>query len=383
MIAAPGLVGTRRAVLGGALALLGGCSSMPWSSGRPKLPEAPQPTGRSSAKLAWSLRLATAGAGFAPVVVGDSVYAAGADGTLARIEAAGGRVRWQVQAARRLSTGVGSDGEIVVVTGRDGQLIAHGAAAGRPLWTTALGAEAVTVPAVALGRVVLRTSDNRISAFDPATGQRRWSVSRQPSALVLRQTAGLSIAPGSAYAGLPGGRLIAIGLDGGQPRWEAAVSNPRGANEIERIADIVGSPVASSREVCAASYQGKVACFEAATGRALWARDVAAVGGIEADARLVALTDERGHVHAFSRTGASLWRQEALARREPSAPVAVGNHLVLGDIQGQVYVLSRDNGAIVARFPTDGTPMLAQGVRFERLAILQTSGGTLVAIEVD
>ena len=63
--------------------------------------------------------------------------------------------------------------------------------------------------------------------------------------------------------------------------------------------------------------------------------------------------------------------------------MSVGAHLVLGDLQGQIYALSRDDGAIVARFPTDGTPVLAQGARFERLAILQTSGGTLVAIEVD
>lgn len=383
MSAAAVVRGTRRAALGSAALLLAGCSAMPWSGSRPKLPEAPQPTGRSTARVVWSLRLAAAGSGFAPIVAGDSVYAAGADGTLARIDAASGRVRWQMQAARRLSTGVGSDGELAVVAGRDGNLIAVAAASGRPAWTAPLGAEAVTAPAVGLGRVVVRTSDNRVSAYDPASGQRRWSVSRQPSALVLRQTAGLALAPGLVHVGLPGGRLVAIGLEGGVQRWEGSVSNPRGANEIERIADIVGSPVAVGRDVCAASYQGRVACFEAATGRPLWARDVAAVGGIEVDARLVAVPDERGHVHAFSRSGASLWRQEALARREPSAPVSVGAHLVLGDLQGQIYALSRDDGAIVARFPTDGTPVLAQGARFERLAILQTSGGTLVAIEVD
>jgi len=381
--AVPGMRSGRRLALGGTALLLAGCGSLPWSGGRARLPDAPQPTGRSTARVVWSLRLAPGGPGFAPVVAGDSVYAAGADGTLARIDAASGRLRWQVQAARRLSSGVGSDGEMVVVAGRDGNLIAHAAASGRPAWAVPLGAEAVTVPAVGLGRVVLRTSDNRVSAFDPASGQRRWSVTRQPSSLVLRQTAGLAIGPGSVHVGLPGGRLVAIGLDGGVQRWEAAVSNPRGANEIERIADIVGTPVALGRDVCAASYQGKVACFEAATGRGLWARDVAAVGGIEVDARLVAVADDRGHIHAFSRSGASLWRQEALARREPSAPVSVGGHLVLGDLQGQIYALSRDDGAIVARFPTDGTPVITQGVRFERLAILQTSGGTLVAIEVD
>jgi outer membrane protein assembly factor BamB len=365
-----------------AVVLLAGCGRMPWSDSRPRLPDPPQPTAKSTARVAWTLRLPAGGHGFAPALAGDSVYAAAADGTLARVESATGRVRWQTQVGRRLVTGAGTDGEIVVVAGRDGSLIAYGSA-GRQLWSVPLGAEAASIPAVGQGRVIVRTTDNRITALDAGTGQRRWSVSRQAPALVLRQSQSVTIAPGAVYVGLPGGRLIAIGLDSGALLWEAAVSSPRGSNEIERIADVLGSPLVSGREVCAASYQGRVGCFEASSGRASWAREVTAVGGLEVDVRLVAVSDERGHVHAFSRSGASVWRQTALARREPSAPVSVGSHLLVGDLQGQLYLLSRDDGAIAARLPTDGTPVVSQGVRDERRVIVQTAGGSLVAVEVD
>jgi outer membrane protein assembly factor BamB len=371
-----------RVALLAAAVLLAGCSRMPWSDGRARLPDPPQPTAKATVRVAWSVRLPAGGHGFAPALAGDSVYAAAADGTLARIETATGRVRWQTQVGRRLVTGAGTDGEIVVVAGRDGSLIAYGAA-GRQLWSVPLGAEAASIPAVGQGRVIVRTTDNRITALDAATGQRRWSVSRQAPALVLRQSQAVTIAPGTVYAGLPGGRLIAIGLDSGALLWEAAVSSPRGANEIERIADVLGSPLISGREVCAASYQGRVACFETSSGRASWARDVPAMGGVEVDSRIVAVSDERGQVHAFSRAGASVWRQAALARREPSAPVSVGTHLVVGDVQGQLYLLSRDDGAIAARLPTDGTPVVSQGVRDDRRVVVQTSGGSVVALEVD
>lgn len=365
------------------VALLSGCGSWwPWSSSAPKLPDPPSPTTSLAARVAWSTRLPAGGVGFAPVVANGAVFVAAADGTLARLDPANGRTVWQINVGKRLTSGPGSDGDTVVVAARDGTLLAFNADA-KPMWNTPMGAEAASVPAVGLGVVVLRTSDNRISGYDIDTGRRRWAVSRQLPPLVLRQTTSVAIAPGTVYAGLPGGRLVAIGLQNGVQRWEAAVSNPKGANEIERIADVMGTPLVSGREVCAGSFQGKLVCFDAPSGRTLWARDVSTAGGIEIDPRLVSASDEKGHVHAFSRAGASVWKQDKLARREPSAPLSVGGALVIGDVQGYVYLLSRDDGAIAARFPTDGTAIVSQGVVHDRSAIVQTSGGTVLAITVD
>jgi outer membrane protein assembly factor BamB len=253
----------RSALLVGALAMAGCGSFWPWSDSRPKLPDPPTASASVPARTAWTVKLPAGGVGFAPVVANGALFAAAADGTVVRIDPANGRTVWQVNAGKRLVVGPGSDGEVVVVASRDGTLIALDSA-GKPRWSVPLGAEAVSVPSVGLGLAIVRTADNRISAFETDTGKRRWIVSRQLPALVLRQTSAIAIAPGTAYAGLPGGRLVAIGLQNGVLRWEAAVSNPRGANEIERIADVIGSPLVSGREICAGSYQGKVACFERA-----------------------------------------------------------------------------------------------------------------------
>jgi outer membrane protein assembly factor BamB len=383
---------TRIALLALTAGALAGCGSFwPWGSSRPKMPEPPAVAAPSTAgaaekppaaRTAWTLRIPAGGVGFAPVVANGALFAAGRDGSVVRVDPATGRIVWQVSAGKRLTAGPGSDGAVVVVAARDGSLIAFDSA-GKPAWTTTLGAEAVTVPSVGLGLVIVRTSDNRISAFESDTGKRRWSVSRQLPPLVLRQTTAIAIAPGTAYAGLPGGRLLAVSLQSGVQLWESAVSNPRGANEIERIADVVGSPLVSGREICAASYQGKLACFDAPSGRGLWARELAGAAGIELDARLVTAVDDRGQVHAFSRGGTSVWRQDKLARREPSAPLSVGAVLVLGDVQGYVYLLSRDDGSIVGRFATDGTAVVSPAALHERTAIVQTSGGTLHAVTID
>jgi len=239
------------------------------------------------------------------------------------------------------------------------------------------------VPAVGMGLVIVRSSDNRVSAFEADTGKRRWSFQRQNPSLVLRQTAGIAIAPDAVYVGMPGGRLVSLGIGSGALRWEGTVSQPRGATEIERISDVVGSPLISGREVCAASFQGKVGCFDAPTGRPLWSRDISSSAGIDLDASMLAVVDDSDRIHAFSRSGSSLWRQEGLSRRGLSAPLSLGPVLVVGDSRGLVYLVSRSDGAIAGRYPTDGSAIVSPPVAAGRIAVIQTSAGALAGISID
>lgn len=372
----------RAGLLAGALALgaLGGCGS--FAFWRPALPELPALAGPAAARVAWSVPLPGAGVGFQPVFAADSVWAAARDGTVVRVDPSSGRELWRSNAGQPLQAGVGTDGEIVVVAGRDGSLVALDRD-GRPKWAVQTGAEVVTVPSVALGLVLVRTSDNRVAAFESDTGRRRWTFQRQNPPLVLRQTSLVAMDAGSAFVGLPGGRLVALSLETGALRWEAAVAIPRGSNEIERIADVVGSPLLSGREICAATFQGRVGCFEAASGRALWARDLSSAVGLDLDGRLVVVPDDRGDVHAFSRSGASVWRQDRLRDRTLSAPLLMPGMALVGDRAGLVHGLARDDGALAARVATDGTAIVAAPVAAAGVAVVQTTAGALHGIRID
>ncbi|MCD6674536.1 MAG: outer membrane protein assembly factor BamB [Burkholderiaceae bacterium] len=372
----------RRAAIAALALALGGCAWWPWSSSRPKLPDPPPITAPASASLAWSVSLGAGGVNFQPVLAGDSLWAAARDGTVVRIDPPSGALRWRVKLEQPLIAGAGSDGETVVVAGRDGSLIALDGSGNRR-WSVTAGAEIVTVPSVALGLAIVRTSDNRVSAFELDSGKRRWTFHRQSPPLVLRQTSGIAIDASSAYVGLPGGRLVALTLDSGALRWEAAVSTPRGANEIERIADVVGMPLVGGREVCAASFQGRIGCFEAVSGRTLWARELSSPSGFDMDAELVVAPDDRGNVQAFSRRGASVWKQDGLNRRELSAPLLLPRFVVIGDHTGLVHALQREDGRVAARLTTDGSRIVSAPVAAAGLAVVQTSGGGLYAFRID
>ncbi len=357
--------------------LLAGCGAS-----KPKPAELPKLTGSAAAKVAWSTRVGKAGVGFRPAYAADSVWAASANGEIVRIEAASGKRLWTVSAGKPLVAGVGSDGQLAVVATRDGNLVAFDAE-GRQKWAAPVGSEVVTVPAVGDGVVVVRASDNRVSAFDADTGRRRWTFTRQNPTLVLRQTGQAVIAGGAAYVGLPGGRLAALSLTNGALRWEIAVSQPKGSNEIERISDVVGTPVLNGRDVCAASFQGRVACAEAGSGRALWARDLSSSRGLDADSRSVVAVGVTDQVQAYSRAGASLWRNDDYKLRGLSAPLLRGSRVLIGDEAGLVHLLSLDDGSAQGRLSTDGSEVLSGPVDAGPVAVVQTAGGGVYAVAID
>jgi outer membrane protein assembly factor BamB len=367
--------------------LLSGCSALssinPFSS---KAPPKNPPAALSEFKPALSVRTvwkSTVGkAGeytFSPAITANGVFAAGADGTLVRTELSTGREVWRTNVGAALTAGVGSDGETVAVAGVDGVLFAFDGE-GKQRWKAQLSSEILSSPAVGQGLVITRSIDNRIVAFDAATGTRKWIVQRTVPPLTLCTAPGIMIAGPLAYIALPGGRLIAVALVNGAVRWEAAVGDPRGATELERIADISGMPAVSGRDVCAVAYQGRVGCLDAPSGAGRWAKDFSSDVGISMDDRYVYAVNERGIVHAFTRdTGASVWRNDKLANRGLSAPIVFGKGVAVGDAQGYLHFLSRDDGSFIARTETDGSRIAAAPVAVGGGVVVQTRSGSLFA----
>jgi len=155
---------------------------------------------------------------------------------------------------------------------------------------------------------------------------------------------------------------------------------PRGTTEIERITDVIGVPWASSTEVCAASYQGRVGCFESEHGNTLWTKDLSTASGLGGDARYVFVSDEKGAVVSLDRSnGAVVWRQEALVGRDLSSPLAHGGEVVVGDMEGYVHFLARDTGRIIGRGRTNGDPIDVPPVEIPGGVLVQTRSGALVA----
>jgi outer membrane protein assembly factor BamB len=375
------------------LALVAGCSSFsmdklnPFSDEKKDKP-APLVELKSSmaVKTAWKYALGKSGTySFNPAFAAGSVFVADAEGGLARLDAASGKQLWRVKAGSDLTSGVGvsPNGEVVVVGGAKGSIIAFDGS-GNQLWKAQASSEVLSSPVAADDVVVVRSVDNRITAFEAKTGAKRWSAVRTTPALTLRNAPGMVISGANVYVGQPGGKLLALTLTTGVPRFEVSVGEPKGATELERVADVDGTPVVFEKDICAVTYQGRVGCFDLATGQARWTKAVSSDVGIALDQRFVFTADEKGAVAAFSREGGqSAWKNDKLAFRRLSAPASFGRSVAVGDLQGYVHFLSREDGAILGRVSTDGSAIQSAPLVAGSNLIFQTQSGTVTALAVE
>lgn len=320
------------------------------------------------------------GAVMTPAVVGHSVYAAAADGRLARFDQ--GREVWRVDLDRPLSGAVGSNGKQVAVGTLKGELLVLDAATGKALWQAQVSSEILAAPVLSDDLVVVRSGDFRVYGFAATSGQRRWIFQRSTPTLSLRSAAGVVLTDKAIVAGFPGGKLVAISPLNGAALWEASVTQPKGTTELERVADVASLPAVQGGTVCAVAFQGRAACFELGNGRPLWGRDISSHAGLSMDDKAVYVTEETGILQAYDRhTGAAIWKQSQLAYRGLSRPLALGRYVAVADSFGVVHLLSRTTGAFAARRTTDGSAILADPQAYGNEGLLvQTRDGDVVAM---
>lgn len=381
---------TQKLVGVGMLALVAGCSTLSSLNPFASKPKGNQPAplvelkGSMAVRTAWKLDIGKAqDYAFTPAVVGNTIIAASAEGNLARVEALDGRPMWRVKAGMPLTAGVGSDGNVVVVGGHKGAVLAFDMD-GKAMWKYQASSEVLSSPVVGQGVVVVRSIDNRIVGLDASTGAQKWTVQRISPPLILRNAPGMVVVGKDVIIAQPGGKLISLLLATGAPRWEVAVGEARGTTELERVTDIGGTPVVFENDVCAAAYQGRVACFDLSNGTLRWSKELSSEVGVSVDQRFVFAVDDKGSVAAFDReTGASAWRNDKLSYRRLSTPVSYGRAVAVGDYQGHIHFLSREDGAFLARAATDASPVVSVPLVVGSHLIFQTQSGLVTAMAVE
>jgi len=355
--------------------------SFAWLTGGSKKPgPLPALNATVTPRINWQQAVGKAAPGIAPAVTTNAVYAASSDGTLMRLDTATGRVVWRASAGKPLSAGPGASDDLVVVGTEKGEVLAFDAD-GKPLWTARVTSELIAPPRISDKVVIVFSGDGRIYGLASADGKTLWVDQRTNPPLTVRNAAGGVVSRGGLLVGTAGGRLLAIDTQSGTLAWDGTVATPKGATELERIADVTSLPYVDEGEVCAAAYQGRVACFEIVRGTLRWSRDVSTLAGITADSQRLYLVDDKNVVQAFDRSnGASIWKQDVLAKRRIGGPQVIGDEIGVVDIEGYLHLLSRSDGAYVGRLATDGTHATTQPVQLGGGLLWQSEKGTVFSV---
>lgn len=321
------------------------------------------------ARQSWSTRIGPVNFPLDVSVSGASLAVASSDGTVAVLDAQTGRDVWRVALNTPIAAGVGSDGKVVAVVTRANEVIAL--QDGRELWRQKLNAQVFTAPFVAGERVFVLAADRSVNAFDGQTGRKLWVQQRPSEPLVLRQS-GVMLAVGDTLVLGLAGRLAGLNPANGSIRWEAPIASPRGINDVERLVDLVGRVSRDGDTVCARAFQASIGCVNTVRGSLLWTKPANGAQGIHGDDRLLFGTEADGTVIAWRRSdGERAWSTDRLRYRSLTAPLVVGRSVAIGDFTGFIHLLSREDGSLLNRLPTDGSAIAAAPV---------LAGNTLIAV---
>lgn len=220
----------------------------------------------------------------------------------------------------------------------------------KELWRAQLSSEILSRPVIAKGILVVKTIDGRVYGLNVENGKQSWVYDRSVPRLTLRGNSTPLISNDIVITASDSGKLSAISLKHGKLLWETTIAVAKGRNQLERVVDMDIDPVIVDDVIYVAGYQGRIAAVKIGSGQLIWGRDFSSYSGLYVDAFRVYITDAAGQVWALNRyNGSTLWRQDKLLRRRLTAPEAYNNYIVVGDYDGYLHWLNREDGKIIAR----------------------------------
>lgn len=362
-----------KAVVAAALVLLAAACGSDKPPPAPLVAFEPSIAGRQ----VWSARVDSVRFPLAVAVRNGRFHVAGTDGTVLALDAQTGAEAWRASAGARLSAGVGSDGRFTSVVTEANEVVVFDGP--KEIWRKRVPSRVVTPPLVAGERVFVMSVDRAVHAFDALDGRKLWSQTRPGDALTLAQAGVVAAYKNSLLVG-QGVRLTALDPLRGTLLWEVPLASPRGTNEVERLADVLGPALRVGDNVCARAFQSAVACVDASRGSLVWSRNVGGTDAVGGNADAVFGADASDRITAWkTASGEVLWTNEKLLNRGLSGAVALGTSVVFGDAQGYVHFLSQTAGEMQLRLPTDGSAVVGTPVLAGQTLLAVTRNGGLFA----
>lgn len=328
-------------------------------------------------QLAWRRKVGTGSEGYrrllaSPVAAGGRVFTLDARADVAAVDAATGRLLWQVplqppdEEYGAIGGGLAHEGDVLYATTGFGEVAALEAESGRVLWRRNLGAPVRAPPTVGGGRVFAITVENRTYALARDDGRRLWQHEGLPEDAGLMGAASAAVAGGIVVAPYSSGEVHALRADNGRGVWSDLLTRTGAAALHATFSSIAGAPVVVGDQVYAIGNAGRMAAIDLRTGARTWDR---AIGGaqmpwvagdfiylVTSEADLVCLSRGDGRIRWVS----PLQRYEDPGSREGpirwNGPLLAGDRLVLVSSDGRALTVSPYTGELL------GTVTLPGGV---------------------
>lgn len=315
-----------------------------------------------------------------PSISEQTIYTADKNGVVTATDKANGATRWKVSTKAHLTTGVATDNGLVFVSTHDAKVIALSQRNGKILWQTLVPSEVFAPPAAGNGVVLVKTISGQLVALSEQDGHALWHYQQTEPALILHTGSSPQIDGNSVIAGFSNGNLAKLSLKEGSLLWQQTVATPAGSFAIQRMVDIDADPILFNHQIYVATYQGRIAALALSSGKELWTHDISSYTGLAVDNQRVYISDATSHLWAFdAASGRVDWVQSQLEARNITGPAIIGRFIVVGDAEGYLHWLSKEDGHFVARTRLGGNGVLAAPLVDNNIVYLLTKDGNLAA----
>lgn len=303
-----------------------------------------------------------------PVKFGDVIVFGGSSGTngaydkhIYGVSDQTGQEVWRFtppgNAGREFAAGVVTDGKLIYAPNGDGNLYAIDPAQtdnGQPkvVWTFTTGNRLWGRPLLADGKLYQGALDHKLYAIDAATGKELWRFDQASAPIAVQP----SLLDGVLYFGAFDSVFYAVNAADGSLKWKTPVdgwvwTDAKLSNGIAYFGDV----------------HGKLYALDLTTGKVQWtfeARDSIKAQPVISGTVLYVVSEDT-NVYAFDLSNIrkdaagkvdynnTKWRNDTLGRRMVSAPVVVGDTLLIPIFDGEikVWALDANTGARKYQFP--------------------------------
>jgi outer membrane protein assembly factor BamB len=294
-----------------------------------------------------------------------------------------GKRLWHTDTKAPLSGGTAANAELVMIGTTDGRVFALNAADGKVRWQVRINGEVLAPPAISEKLAAVRSGDGRLRGLALNDGHELWMQEQQVPRLSLRGTSSPLIVGDTVLCGFDNGKVMAVNGVDGTVQWEATITPPHGRTELERLADIDAGVLVSGQNVYTVGFQGRIAMLALDTGQVWWSHELSSYRGMSLDDEaLYASTSDGEVVSLRAKTGAEIWRQNVLLHRGLSAPASMDDAVVVGDFQGYVHWLDKASGALAARSSVGSARISNTPVVVGNLVVVVNDRGQLSVFRV-
>jgi outer membrane protein assembly factor BamB len=283
-----------------------------------------------------------------------------------------GRTAWIFQAGGSIVAAPLLEGETLYLAAADGKLTALNRFTGAVRWQLDVHEELTTTPTISESRLFVMSSEESITAVDAKEGKSVWKFHRDPpGGFTIRGNARPRVAHGSVFAGFADGTVAALQPQDGVAKWSRQVSGPGEYLDV----DWIEAPESDSRIYVASAKVGVVA-LDARSGEPAWTAPLPGANHLIVDGPRV-IGGGKGALVALDRfTGKQHWKVDLGRERFPTQPVAMNGLLLVARDHGPLLGVDVQTGQTRGAFDP-GSGFSQAVLALPGVAYVLSNGGAL------